>query len=250
MRIAFITDPHIGAHGEKPQGVDVRRNFLDALAFLPEIKPNGLVIGGDICKQTGDRATYKWVKEQLDKLPFPYYVIAGNHDDSVMMAEVFNRTHDLRGTELYYALPLEGRPVLFLDTAKGEMSPEQWTWLREYVAALRHNNLLVFMHHPPMRADVMYMDQHDPFRQSDEFYDLVKDLTCHIVVVCGHYHVEKTVQRSNLLALITPSTYLQMKHDPPSVVIDNYGIAVREINLTSHGTNSTVHYINLAKTIG
>ena len=245
MRIAFITDLHIGADGEKPEGVDVRQNFLNALSFLSDIKPDCLVIGGDVCLDTGDAAVYAWVKQELDKLAFTYYLIAGNHDDPAMMAETFNLTHHLHGTELYYALPLEGRPTLFLDTAKGELSPAQWSWLREYMVALRDNNVLIFMHHPPLTADMAFMDTNYPFRQSDPFLELVRELPCHVTVVCGHYHVEKTVQRGNLLTLITPSTFLQMKHDSADMVIDNYRVGIREINLTTHGTNSTVHYLDL-----
>ena len=244
MRIAFITDMHIGAEGEKPQGVDVRQNFLDSLAFLNELKPNCLVIGGDICNTVGDRSIYEWVKKQLDPLPFPHYIISGNHDDSAMIAEVFHLTHDLHQGELYYALPLEGRPTLFLDSSKGRLSPEQWTWFREYLNALRDTNVLVFMHHSPIPADVTFMDAHYPFQQSTEFLELAKDLPCHLTVVCGHYHVEKEVQRGNLLVLLTPSTFYQMKHDSPGFAIDNYRIGIREIDLTTHGTISTVHYID------
>ncbi|MFD2570755.1 metallophosphoesterase family protein [Spirosoma soli] len=243
MRIAFITDLHIGGPDEKPQGVDVRQNFLNALAYINELKPACLVIGGDICSTVGDELIYKWVKEQLDRLSYPYCLIAGNHDDSVMLANAFNLTHHLHGTELYYALPLEGRPALFLDTSTGELSPAQWTWLQQYVVALRDNNLLIFMHHPPILADVTYMDAHYRFRQSEEFLKLIKDLPCHVTVVCGHYHVEKVVQRGNLLVLITPSTFFQMKHDPATMVFDNYYVGIRELNLTTHGTNSTIHYL-------
>lgn len=243
MRIAFITDMHLGSEGERPEGVDVRQNFLDALAFLSQLKPTCLVLGGDICNTVGDRTIYEWVKKQIDNLPFPYYVIAGNHDDSALIAEVFRLTHDLNQNELYYALPLEGRPTLFLDSSKGELSSEQWAWLRDYMKALRHNNVLIFMHHPPVPADVTFMDAHDPFWQADEFMQLVDDQSCHITVVCGHYHVEKEVQRGNLLVLLTPSTFYQMKHDTLGFSIDNYRIGIREINLTTHGTSSTVHYL-------
>lgn len=243
MRIAFITDIHIGAENEKPQGVDVRQNFLNALAFLTELKPNCLIIGGDLCSNGGDRAVYEWVKVQLDKLPLPYYIVPGNHDNSALIAEVFKLTHDLNQGELYYALPLEGRPVLFLDSAKGEFSDEQWTWLRDYMKALRDTNVLIVMHHPPIPADVAFMDSHYPFRQSDEFLELAEESTCHITVVCGHYHVEKFIQRSNLLVLLTPSTFYQMKQDTPEFTVDNHCVGIREINLTTHGTNSTVHYL-------
>ncbi len=235
---------HLGAEGEIVQGVDVRQNFLDALAHLKELKPNCLVLGGDISNIVGDRSTYEWVKKQLDPLPFPYYVVPGNHDDSTLIAEVFRMTHDLHNKELYYALPLEGRPTLFLDSSKGELSPEQWTWFREYLNVLRDNNVLVFMHHPPIPADVVFMDTRYPFRQSAEFIELVKDLPCHVTVVCGHYHVEKEVQRGNLLVLLSPSTFYQMKHDTLEFAVDNYRIGIREIDLTTHGTISTVHYVD------
>ena len=244
MRIAFITDLHLGVEGERPEGVDVRQNFLKALAYLDEVKPNCLVLGGDICNGTGDPAIYQWVKQQVDQLPFPYYVIPGNHDDETLMAKVFNKMHDLHDGELYYALPLEGRPALFLDSSKGKFSAGQWTWLRDYLLALRDNNIVVFMHHPPLLADVVFMDQKYAFRQSEEFMELVRDLPCHITVVCGHYHVEKIVQRGNLLVLLTPSTFYQMKQDTPQFTVDTYQIGIREINLTTHGTNSAVFYLD------
>lgn len=246
MKLAFITDLHLGNEGEMPQGVDVRQNFQRALDLLSDLKPNGLVLGGDIRNKSGDRAIYEWVKKQVDKLPMPCYVIPGNHDDSLMLAEVFRNTHYLRGKELYYALPLEGRPVLFLDSSKGELSPAQWTWLQEYLVALRDNNVLIIMHHPPLPADVQFMDRKYPFQQSDQFLDLVRDLPCHVTVVCGHYHVEKVVQRGNLIVLLSPSTFYQMRQDTPQFAIDHYRIGIREINLTTHGTNSTVHYLDPA----
>ena len=247
MRIAFITDLHLGTETEKPQGVHVRQNFLKALDFLTELKPNCLVLGGDICNDTGDTAIYEWVKKQVDKLHMPCYVIAGNHDDSAMMAGIFRNAHHLHGSELYYALPLEGRPVLFLDSAKGELSPQQWAWLQDYLAALRDSNLLIMMHHPPLPADVTFMDHKYPFQQSDEFLKLVRDLPCHVTVVCGHYHVEKVVQRGNLMVLLSPSTFYQMQQDNPKFAIEHYRIGIREINLTNHGTTSTVHYLDPAK---
>ncbi|MFD2936959.1 metallophosphoesterase family protein [Spirosoma flavum] len=243
MRIAFLTDLHIGAEDEQFLGVDVRQNFLKALDFLTEMKPNCLVLGGDITNAGGTQAVYEWVKKQTDKLPFPCYVIAGNHDESAIVADVFNKSHDLYNGELYYALPLDGRPALFLDSSKGEFSPEQWTWFRDYLSALRDTNVVVFMHHPPLLADVLFMDQKYPFRQSDEFVKAVRDLPCHIMVICGHYHVEKVVQRGNLTVLLSPSTFYQMKQDSPEFAIDNYQIGIREINLTTHGTNSTVIYL-------
>ncbi len=71
MRIAFLTDLHLGAAGDLIQNVDVRQNFLKALEYVDQLKPNCLVLGGDICDTAGNRETYEWVKKEIDKLPFP-----------------------------------------------------------------------------------------------------------------------------------------------------------------------------------
>lgn len=249
MRIAFITDPHIGLADEMPQSIDVRQNFLNALAALSDLKPDCVILGGDLCSTTGNSEIYAWIKVQLDALPMPYYVIAGNHDDSIMLAEAFHKNHDLHEGELYYALPLNGRPVLFLDTARGSMSDAQWTWLRDHLTALRDSNVLIVMHHPPLPADVPFMDANYAFRQTDKFLALVQELPCHVTVVCGHYHVEKVVQRSNLLVLLSPSTFYQMSQNTTDFAIDNYQVGVREINLTAHGMSSTVHYLETQQVI-
>lgn len=243
MRIAFITDPHIGLAVEMPQGVDVRQNFLNALDTLPDFKPDCVILGGDLCSNTGNPEIYAWVKAQLDALPMPYYIIAGNHDDSTMLAEAFHKTHDLHEGELYYALPLNGRPALFLDTSQGKMSDTQWAWLRDHLTALRDNNVLIVMHHPPLPADVPFMDANYAFQQPDEFLALVQALPCHVTVICGHYHVEKVVQRGNLLVLLSPSTFYQMGQNTTDFAVEHYRAGIREINLTTHGMNSRAFYL-------
>ena len=243
MRIAFITDPHVGNPDEKPMGVDVRQNFLNALAYLPELKPTCLVLGGDLCHDSGDATIYEWMAEQVARLPYPCYAISGNHDDSEQLANAFRLGHHLHGSELYYAVPLEGRPALFLDSSKGVMSAAQWTWLREFLTALGDNNVLIFMHHPPLPADVQFMDTHYAFHQPDEFRELVRSLPCQVTVVCGHYHVEKIVQRGNILQLLSPSTFYQMRPDTTEFTVDHYRVGIREISLTAQGINSEVHYL-------
>lgn len=243
MRIAFITDLHIAGENEKPMGVDVRQNFLNALQYVNDLQPIALVIGGDICYQKGDKDIYKWVHEQLQELPFPVYLIAGNHDDVSLLASELKLKRHLQNGELYYAFPMEGYPALFLDTAKGKMSEEQWTWLEEHLYALRDSNVLIFMHHPPVKAGVRYMDTNYAFEQSERFLALTKELPCHVTVFCGHYHVEKWMLRGNLSVLITPSLFFQMQHDPVEVVIDHYHPAVRVITFSGEGLTSTVHYV-------
>ncbi len=244
MRIAFITDLHIDTDTEHTQGVDVRQNFLRVLATLADVKPHCLVLGGDLCNRTGDQTIYDWIRAETRKLPWPTYVVPGNHDDAALMAATFRRENDLHGDELYYAVSLDGFPALFLDSSKGVFSEQQWAWLRDYMKLLRDNNLLIFMHHPPLPADMQSMDRVSPFSQTDDFLELIRDLPCHVTVACGHYHIDKVVQRGNLLTLLTPSTYVQLRPDTPDFVISTHQVGYRELNVSFHSVNSSVHYLD------
>lgn len=242
MKIAFITDLHIAAEGEKPQGVDVRANFLKTLDFVRAMKPACLVLGGDLCYDTGDRAVYAWIREQLVDLPCTWFAIPGNHDNSVMMAEELHLTHHLHDSELYFASPLEGYPALFLDSSKTQFSPAQWQWLADELKAI-HHNVLIFCHHPVLPANAEFMDTNYPFRQTEQWIKLTRDLPCQMQVISGHYHTDAVAFRANTSVMITPSTYIQLDPNTPGISLIKTSPALREINMSPNGLTSRVHYV-------
>ncbi len=240
MKIAFITDIHIGAPGEHPAGVDVRANFLKALDAVRAMKPNCLVVGGDLCFDVGVREIYQWIYQQLQNdLPCQWFAIPGNHDDSVMMAEELHLTHHLTGTELYSAISLDGYPALFLDSSKGVFSDAQWTWLADELAVI-HHNVLIFCHHPVLPAGTQFMDVKYPFRQQDQWIECTGELPCRIQMISGHYHTEATVMRENTTVLITPSTYIQLDPHTTDIKLVHTGPFLREIDATINGVISRV----------
>ncbi len=243
MRIAFLTDLHLGLAGQRPLSVDVRQNFLDALDFLTELKPDVLVIGGDVCYDTGEAEIYRWFREQVAARPYPWYAIAGNHDSSPLMARELGLEAHLHGEEVYFSTSFGDTTALFLDTAKGVCSETQWTWLRARVAELQGGEALIFMHHPPVPAGVEYMDTNYPFRESEKFLETIQPLR-RVTVVCGHYHAEQVVQRGDLTVFLTPSLFFQMKHDPAECVFDHFRMGIREINLGPEGLTTAVHYLD------
>lgn len=243
MRIAFLTDLHLGTARQYTQGVDVRRNFLDALAYLTELQPDALVVGGDVCYDTGQAETYRWFRERVEALPYPWYAIAGNHDDSALMAHELGLEAHLHGEEFYFAEKVGETSALFLDTAKGVCSDTQWAWLRARVAEREGGEALIFMHHPPLLAGVGHMDTNYPFQESATFLRAIQPLR-RVTVVCGHYHVEKVVQRGNLTVYLTPSLFFQMKHDPIECIFDHFRIGIREVNLIPDDLTTAVHYLD------
>ncbi|KAB7731239.1 metallophosphoesterase [Rudanella paleaurantiibacter] len=242
MKIAFITDLHIGAEGEMPLGIDVRANFLKALQFVRAMKPACLVLGGDLCYDSGDRAVYRWIYEQLMNLPCAWFAIPGNHDDSVMLAEELHLDHHLHGNELYFSSPLEGYPAVFLDSSKAQLSATQWEWLRDELKSI-HHNVLVFCHYPVLPANAEFMDTKYPFRQTEKWLETTHDLPCRMQVISGHYHTEAVALRGNTSLMVTPSTYIQIDPLSPEIKMVKTTPAVREIIVSPGGLTSRVHYI-------
>ena len=239
MKIAFITDIHLGADGEMPEGVDVRARFLQTLRAVRAMKPACLVLGGDLCFDYGVRQTYQWIHEQLQQLPCQWFAIPGNHDDVLMMAQEMHLNHHLTGTELFSAAPLEGYPALFLDSSKGRFSDTQWQWMADELALL-HHNVLIFCHHPPLPADALFMDQNYPFTQQDRWNETTQHLPCRMQVISGHYHCEAVVQRANTTVLVTPSTYIQLDPHTPELGLVKTVPYFREITVSPTGVTSRV----------
>ena len=229
MRIAQITDLHIGQEGENTFDIDVRANFQRILHRIRVLAPDYMVVTGDLCYRDAAPEIMDYVKAELDRLDIPYYVIAGNHDDSTMLAQHFGiRTH-LHDGELYYCQVLDGFPVLFLDSARGQLSARQKAWLQEQLGKFT-GPALVFMHHPPLWADVPYMDTNFPLQDRTEVAAILQQAPYPVSVFCGHYHIDQTVHEGSLQVHITPSGFFQIDPASAEFAVEHHRVGFRDIS--------------------
>lgn len=249
MKLIQITDLHVANEDEFTHGVNVRQNFLDILQAAQSFSPDHLILSGDLAFDTGNEQAYRWMKAHLDTLGIPYSIIAGNHDDTAIMANVFEVEPLLTEGELYYKLSLaDNQQVLMLETAKGTMSSNQLSWLGNELAQLG-GPAIVFMHHPPVVGGVPHMDVNYPLRNMEEVQEVLLRHPFPVYVFCGHYHVEKMLCMKNLTIHITPTTYFQMKWQQAEFQLDHLRIGLREIVLRPDGVlESTVVYYEGNKT--
>lgn len=227
MIIAQITDIHISPDFQPARGVDVVQNFEKILSSLRLHKPDLIVLSGDICLDKPHKDTMIWVKKRLDELSIPYYVIAGNHDDSLMMAEVFELEAYVTG-EVFYDVDLDGSTLILLDSADGTVSGDQLTWLAMMNAVI-NENFLIFIHHPPVDA-VPYMDLNHGLQNKGQIQEYFT--SCHNLkgVFCGHYHIDKVVDMNGIPVHLTPSAYFQIDDSSPEFKVSGYEIGWRKIN--------------------
>lgn len=242
MRIVQITDLHIGQEGAESQGVDVRANFLKVRDAIQSLRPDHLVVSGDLCLNTGEQPIYNWIKPYLDDLDIPYDVISGNHDDPVMLAEAFGREEFLSNKELYFQKQLGCKQVLFLDTTTGYVSDVQLKWLEAQLQAIE-KDVVIFMHHPPLLAGVPFMDNNYSLQNYEAVQEILFAFPHHITVFTGHYHVEKTIKKKNISVHITPSCFFQIDQTSEAFKVDHHRIGLREIFCNDGKIMSTVRYL-------
>ena len=248
MRIIQITDIHIGEEGEVTRDVDVRGNFMDMLHLAGHLQPDYLVFSGDLCYSTANANNYRWIREQIERLTLPYDIIPGNHDETALMAQVFDRSHLLLpGGEMAFERNMSGFRFLFLDTSTGVLSQAQADWLAARLQTITRRQI-IFMHHPPLKAGVPFMDNHYPLQNPEVFLDVIAACPQHpIHVFCGHYHVEKTVHSGYLHVHITPSTFFQIDGFRGDFGIDHYRPGMRVLDLSDDGAlMHSVKYLDVA----
>lgn len=228
MHLIQITDLHIGQADELPFEVDVRDNFLKILAAI-RVKPcDLLVISGDLCFEDGDRQIYDWIKIQLAQLSCPWVIIPGNHDNTELLANCFSLEKDCKQGQLFFSGESAHPPLLFLDSARGQLSKLQLTFVETYLTQ-HQQEVCIFMHHPPMPAGVPYMDNNHAFRNSTETLAILTAHPYPIHIFTGHYHVDKSVHHKNLSVHITPSTFFQIDWQEQDFKVDHHRCAYRSI---------------------
>jgi 3',5'-cyclic AMP phosphodiesterase CpdA len=194
--IAHISDLHFGR--EVPEVIE------GLLQSLQMIQPELVIISGDLT-QRATTEEYEAAKRFLQKLPFPYFIIPGNHDLSATnLPERF--FHPWQKWQQYVTPNLE--PVLqtdqyivlgvntaraagwYFDWSRGQISTQQIDFVSQTLKPLAQNKLrIVVAHHPFWLPEIA--EYRDVVENRDEainaFHQAGVDL-----VLSGHVHMAYT----------------------------------------------------------
>ncbi|MFM8009378.1 MAG: metallophosphoesterase family protein, partial [Dolichospermum sp.] len=140
--------------------------FDSVLAHLTQLDLDFLLIPGDLT-QHGESVNHKWLQNRLSQLPFPSYVIPGNHDIPVLMANEqsigfadFPYYYQEFGYEnpqqhYYNCQIFPGVRLIALNSNSfndqgqqiGRLDHQQFQWLKGELAAIGDDLVLVMIHH-------------------------------------------------------------------------------------------------------
>ena len=213
LKIGQISDIHIGNGNELVQGIDVCANFRKALNSDSMQGLDLLVLSGDL-SENSDPGAYEYVASLLKDYKSPYCIITGNHDDINVMRQYFDLESVIHGDRCYYRYDLEGRTIFFLDSACGNVSPEQLTWLQEEASKIK-GEVILFMHHPPCFCGHRFMDLRYHLENMVEVQQVLAGIKNLTHIYAGHYHHHFEVNMGRQIVHVAPATQFQIDPNMP-----------------------------------
>lgn len=236
FRFGIISDPHITLphtlwdHPSRFHLVEVSIPALElALEKLEQLNLDFLLLPGDLT-QHGEPENHGWLAERLAQLPYPAYVVPGNHDVPEQgKTERSIGLHDFPGyyrkfgydnpNQLYYTctvLPgvrLIGLNSNFFDpqgkqTGMGRIDNAQMAWLKATLEQSTEEVVLVMVHHnviehlPGQTKNPMgrrYM-----LENAQELLSLLHQAGVQLLFT-GHLHVQDVAQHQGIYEVTTGS---------------------------------------------
>lgn len=138
MLFAQLTDLHIRMPGQRAYRVVETDKFLPpAVAAVSALdpRPDFVLITGDLT-DFGRAEEYAHLRDMLDALPMPYYLMPGNHDAREALCAAFPEHSYLRQMPgvVQYAIDVGNVRVLALDTVvpmqpQGALCEVRLQWL-------------------------------------------------------------------------------------------------------------------------
>ncbi|MGQ4809935.1 3',5'-cyclic adenosine monophosphate phosphodiesterase CpdA [Candidatus Entotheonellaceae bacterium PAL068K] len=223
-----FTDTHVMAGGVHPSTqLDTAASLRQVITVLKDLEPRPAfaVVGGDLVSPdllmrdtvlTPEAyvPSYRLFQDILRPLPYPIHMLLGNHDNREAFHQVMQAQVVTSEALHYYSFDHQGWHFVALDSLLpgkpgGHLDAGQLAWLRDDLETHRQQPTLVFVHHHPLPVDLAWMDM-TVVDNGDELVRVLQPYPNVRWMICGHVHMEHTVQRDGLTMLTTSSTCFQL----------------------------------------
>ncbi|MBV8601158.1 MAG: phosphodiesterase, partial [Candidatus Eremiobacteraeota bacterium] len=157
---------------------------------------------------------YKRLRQVLDRLEIPLYVVPGNHDRREPFRDAFfDHPYLPNFGPLQYVVDDYPVRLVGLDTTVdgehgGVLDEDRLVWLDATLAEEPQKPTLIFMHHPPFRTGIRSMDALG-FKGVEAFGEVVERNPQIERIVSGHIHRAMQVRWHGTIASTAPSTAYQ-----------------------------------------
>ena len=271
LRIAQVSDAHFSSFEDNTSYKFLKKSgaLLDDVIF--QINTSGpydfVMFTGDLINKPKVSELEKFTSHAAN-LIYPWYAIDGNHDISIdgpltkrkFIEVLANANDNMNQKEIYYAFtPKKGFRVICIDyiidyklTSNGEISNEEFLWLKEELDNHSKETVIVCTHVPIIEP---YSSPNHKMLNEYEVRKLLKTHKAPLIVLQGHYHGTKIKQDDNMLVISCPSlvTYpnafrvININSNKKRTLVDVY---LKETNLKDIQSRSKLRLIGSEKLHG
>jgi predicted phosphohydrolase len=238
FRFGIASDLHIAVeetifhHPKRFHLVEVSiPGFKQVVEHFKTLDLDFLLLPGDLT-QDGEPENHQWLADYLETLPFPVYVIPGNHDIPTVSGEnpgknpaipyekfphYYTHCGYKKTNQLYYTTELQPGVQLvalnsniFDENGKqlGCLDEEQLQWLENLLPHLKEQFVIVMIHHNVIEHFPGQADHAISKRYMLDNAPRLKELLNAYGVRCiltGHLHVQDIAKAGNLYEITTGS---------------------------------------------
>ncbi len=218
MRIAQISDLHVtDKAGGMRRFVDSNANASLAVRQLAAhvSNPDVVIVTGDLVDE-GTEAEYALLREVLEPIDRPMYVLPGNHDDRRVLETALPDflPNDRADGHCSYAIDDHEVRLVAIDTTvpgrhDGVFPEDRAAWLDATLGAVPDQPTLVFMHFPPFETGIWWMDAIG-MSGKERFAEVLAGHHQVGLIVCGHIHRSIQTRIAHATVSVCPSTAHQV----------------------------------------
>lgn len=274
FRFAIISDPHIAI----PQTIrdsNGRFHLVEisipaierVLEDLKPIKLDFLLIPGDLT-QDGEPENHQWLQQRLASLPFPTYVIPGNHDVPTLLPTektigfqdfpfYYQQFGYQKPNQFYYTHEiLPGVQLIALNSNQfdaqgkqlGYLDEEQLIWLEKLLPEVKDKLVMVMIHHNVIEH-LPGQSQHELGKRymlanAKDLLNLLQAAEVKLIFT-GHLHVQDIANQDGMYE-ITTGSLVSYPHPYRIIEVESNGNKQWNLKIESYRVKEVPGWENLA----
>lgn len=237
MIVAQLSDIHANGSSERLD------RFDKVLGWLRPMRPDAVIVSGDLAEDAHDRS-YRAVKDRLESLGCPYFVVPGNVDDRGDMRQAFGDRFDWSSDcPLNVVGDVDGFRLIGLDvTVEGAHHGDAGPGLEWLAAELAASDLptLIFQHQHPFPTGIDGKDRNICYNGEGLAAVIEAGGDKVVALTCGHVHRPMFARFAGRQATMAPSVTKanRLRLDGrESEIVDPPGLLMHHFagrNLVSH----------------
>jgi 3',5'-cyclic AMP phosphodiesterase CpdA len=275
VNFAIISDLHVAIpetiwdHEHRFHLVEISIPTLQfVLENLEKLPLDFLLIPGDLT-QNGEKNNHEWLKNRLESLPFPVYVIPGNHDiPTVKGTETFIHPQDFshyyqnlgyqNTNQLYYTTEIyPGLQLIALNSNQfdsegkqlGFVDESQLIWLENVLNDCQNKVKLLMIHHNVIEhlpgQSVHELGKRYILENNFQLLEILQKYNVKLIFT-GHLHVQD-ISEYNGIYEVTTGSLVSYPHPYRILELSTDNYQNIELKIKSYHVKSIPNWDNLAE---